>query len=208
MASWGNGALAEEKSAQAKAVTPTPNQTPQPSHANSDSTSNTHTLVITATKSGFEMNFSRFGDYLSQTIASPKADLDKDGQTSLLEAYLLASRMTAEFYQTDNRLATEQALLDDNADGFGTPAAFFQGVRAVKKATNNATPDGLAAHQIHLVPSQRERNMPADLKAKRSALERQLALLRDKRASLGDDAYFKQVEAIAIQLAELYEKID
>ena len=41
-------------------------------------------IVITATKSGFELNFARFGKYLAAAIAEPRADLDKDGQTSLL----------------------------------------------------------------------------------------------------------------------------
>ncbi len=47
-------------------------------------------VVLSATRSGHEYNFSRFGDALSQSIADPAADLDKDGQTSLLEAFLLA----------------------------------------------------------------------------------------------------------------------
>ena len=165
-------------------------------------------IAITATKSGHEMNFSRFGDFLSASIADPKADIDKDGQTSLLEAYLLASQRTQAFYDTDNRLATEQALLDDNGDGFGTPAAFFKGVRAVKKAENSASLDRLTSHQIHLVPSERERNMPPAIKAKRNALERKLEVLRQKRNALGDDSYFKLVEPIAYELAKLYDLLD
>src|SRR5579885_1357331 len=42
-------------------------------------------IVITATRSGGEVNFTRFGRYISEAIADPRADLDKDGQTSLLE---------------------------------------------------------------------------------------------------------------------------
>ena len=48
-------------------------------------------VVVTASKSGFEHNFARFGDYLSGAIADPKADLDKDDETSLLEAFLMAA---------------------------------------------------------------------------------------------------------------------
>jgi hypothetical protein len=36
------------------------------------------------------MNFARFGDYLSQSIIDAAADLDKDDQTSLWEAFLMA----------------------------------------------------------------------------------------------------------------------
>jgi len=38
-------------------------------------------------------------------LPDPLADLDKDGQTSLLEALLMASRRVAEFYETEGRLA-------------------------------------------------------------------------------------------------------
>ena len=40
-----------------------------------------------------------------------RADLDKDGQVSLLEAYLTACRQVDEFYSQEARLATEHALL-------------------------------------------------------------------------------------------------
>src|ERR1019366_7106008 len=76
-------------------------------------------VIITATRSGSEVNATRFGGYLAKAIADPAADLDKDGQTSLLEAFLLASRETQQFYREAGRLATEHALLDDNGDGLG-----------------------------------------------------------------------------------------
>ena len=91
-------------------------------------------VVVTATKSGYELNYARFGDYLSAPSPTPAADLDKDEQTSLLEAFLLASGRVAEFYEQEARLATETALIDDNGDGQGTPAAWFRGVRAVRRA--------------------------------------------------------------------------
>ena len=87
--------------------------------------SGTNRVIITATRSGSEVNATRFGGYLAKAIADPSADLDKDGQTSLLEAFLLASRQTQQFYKEAGRLATEHALLDDNGDGLGTPADWF-----------------------------------------------------------------------------------
>ena len=41
-------------------------------------------VVVTATRSGVEVNFSRFGQHMAEAIGSTEADLDKDGQTSLL----------------------------------------------------------------------------------------------------------------------------
>nr|MDQ3624677.1 hypothetical protein [Verrucomicrobiota bacterium] len=108
-------------------------------------------VVVTATRSGSEHNYARFGRFFSQAIADPAADLDKDGQVSVLEAYLAAAQAVAEFYKNEGRLATEHALLDDNGDGLGTPADWFRGVRAVKKARDDAELDGLRAHQMHLI---------------------------------------------------------
>jgi len=164
--------------------------------------------VIVATKSGHEYNFARFGDYLSSAIADLKADLDKDDQTSLLEAFLMAAGGVNEFYKTEARLATEHALLDDNGDKLGTPVEFFQGVRAVKSAKSGAAPDGLVAAQLVLVRSQNEEKLPAATRARRDELERDLAELRLKKAKLSEAEYFGLLEPLLVELARLYESAD
>jgi hypothetical protein len=163
-------------------------------------------VVVTATRSGDEQNFARFGEYLAGTIADPAADLDKDGQTSLLEAYLAAGARLAEFYETDARLATEHPLLDDNGDGLGTPAEWFRGIHATKRARTGAPADGLRAHQLHLVPSDRERDVPPDLLARRDALERRVEALRDQKASMSEDDYYARLEPLMLDLARLYRE--
>jgi hypothetical protein len=165
-------------------------------------------VIVTATKNGHEQNYARFGDYLSQAIADPKADLDKDDQTSLLEAWLTASRKTEEFYKTEARLATEHSLLDDNGDQLGTRTDFFQGVRPVKKAADGGSVDGYRAHQFHLVRSETERNMPSDLRRQRDELELQVIQLRDLKAEFTEDEYYQKLEAILLQLATLYEEAE
>jgi hypothetical protein len=163
-------------------------------------------IIVTATRSGHEENFSRFGQYMSKAITDPAADLDKDGQTSLLEAFIMASRGVAEFYETEGRLVTEHALLDDNGDGLGTPAEFFRGVSAVKKPADGGSVDGLRAHQIHLVRSEREQKMPAPLRAKRDELEKAIAQLRDSKEKLGEEEYYRQLEPLMLELAKLYSE--
>lgn len=167
--------------------------------------SGTNRVVVTATKSGFEHNFARFGDYLSAAIADPAADLDKDEQTSLLEAFLRASAQTQEFYAEDARLATEHALLDDNGDGLGTPGDWFHGVRAVKVAKEGATADGLRAGQLTFLRSTRERQLPAEARARRDELERKVAELRERKASQDEEAYYGQLEKLLVELARIYE---
>jgi len=162
-------------------------------------------VIITATRSGSEVNATRFGGYLAQAIADPAADLDKDGQTSLLEAFLAASRQVDQFYQEQGRVLTEHALLDDNGDGFGTPAQWFRGVRAVKAAADGKSVDGLRAHQMFLVPGPRERQFSPEIRAHRDALEVQLDALRSRKTTLNEDEYYRQLEVILLETARLYE---
>jgi hypothetical protein len=162
-------------------------------------------IVVTATRSGQEVNFARFGDALSQAIADAGADLDKDGQTSLLEAWLLASRQTEEFYSTAGRLATEHALLDDTGDGRGVGPDAFIGVRPVKRAGDDQPIDGYRAHQVHLVRSEREQQLPPDIRERRDRLELEMFELRDRKSQMPDEEYQQRLETILVKLAELYE---
>ena len=162
-------------------------------------------VVVTATRSGQEVNFTRFGGHFADAISSAEADLDKDGQTSLLEAYLVASSRVAEFYTTEGRLATEHALLDDNGDGLGTPPDWFRGVRAVKKAKEGASADGLRAHQFVLVRSEQERRLPPAVRAKRDELELAIGKLRDQKSEMPEPEYYKLLEPMLLDLARLYQ---
>lgn len=168
--------------------------------------SGTSRVVVTATRSGSEVNFARFGDYLSTAIADVTADLDKDGQTSLLEAFLAASHRTLEFYKQQNRLASEHALLDDNGDKQGIGADWFEGIRATRSARGNVPLDGPRAHQWHLVISAAEQTMSTDDRAKRDTLELAIESLRQKKASMPEDDYYASLEPLLRELARLYEK--
>jgi hypothetical protein len=163
-------------------------------------------VIITATKSGYEVNATRFGNYFARAVADPAADLDQDGQTSLLEAFLMASRQVDDFYKEAGRLATEHALLDDNGDGLGTPADWFKGVRAVQKAADGKTVDGVHAHQMFLVRSAAEKELSPELRSRRDELESQLSALRDRKSQLKEDDYYNQLEKILVEVAKLYEK--
>jgi hypothetical protein len=163
-------------------------------------------VVITATRAGSENNFARFGDFMSAAVADPAADLDKDGQTSLLEAFIAASHRVEEFYKQDARLATEHALLEDNGDGLGIPADWFQGTRATKAAKDGAPLDGLRAHQWALVMSDAEKSLPPEFRAARDKLELDVEGLRAKKGKLPEAEYYAQLEPLLVRLAKLYQQ--
>jgi len=165
-------------------------------------------VVVTATQSGFEYNFARFGGFLSQAIGDTSGDLDKDGQTSLLEAWLAAAKQTQSFYESESRLATEHALLDDNGDGKGTPADWFRGIYVTKASKDGAIPDGTLANQFILVPGEHEAQLSAQQLQKRDELEQQLAQLRQQKSDLSEEDYLRQLREILIPLARLYQSAE
>lgn len=164
-------------------------------------------VIISATRTGNEQNFTRFGRYFAETLTDPKGDLDQDGQTSLLEAFLSAAAQVAEFYKTEGRLATEHALLDDNGDGLGTPADWFRGTRATKQARNGASLDGARARQFHLVRSEAEQKLTAEQRARRDEIELAIENLRATKTKLGEAEYYRRLEALMLELARVYSPV-
>lgn len=161
-------------------------------------------VIVSATRSGYEQNYARFGQYFAAAMLDPKSDLDQDGQTSLLEAFLSASTRVLEFYKTEGRLSTEHALIDDNSDGLGTPSDWFRGTRATKKAKDGGALDGLRAKQFHLIRSPAEQKLSVEQRARRDELELSIEALREKKAKLSEPAYYAELEKLMLELAKVY----
>ena len=157
-------------------------------------------VIISATKGADEIYYTRFGEYFAPAIAGlPEADLDQDQQVSLLEAFLHASKKVTEFYEQEERLATEHALIEDNGDGIGTRSEVFEGVKA-----SDPKADGARAGQIALVLSDEEMKLTDAQRQQRDALERELEVLKGKRAAMDEDAYYTDLEKLLRELAALY----
>jgi hypothetical protein len=165
-------------------------------------------VVVTATKSGSELNFARFGGFLGEALKASDADLDRDGQTSLLEGWLAATRRVGAFYEEAGRIATEHALLEDNGDGLGIRAEAYEGLELRQRPAEGREADGLRAHQICLVPSEEEKRMPTPLRARRDALELDLAALKAKKAAMIAEAYASELEVILLKLARVYQEAE
>lgn len=161
-------------------------------------------IIITATRSGHETNYARFGGYFAQAIASTEADIDRDGQTSLLESFVTAARRVRAFYDENARLVTEHPLIDDNGDGQGTPADWFRGTRVIRQPEGSHEPDGDRARLIALVPTEAERELAPEQRERRDQLERELAALRARKEAMASEAYDAALEAILRQLASVY----
>ena len=165
-------------------------------------------VVATATKSGYEQNFCRFGGYMAAALGQAEADLDKDGAVSVLEAFLIASRQAAEFYRENDRLVSENALLDDNGDGMGTPADWFRGVRTQKKAKGKSSADGKLSRLVFPVIPPAEKDIPAPLRKKRLAAEAKIETLRSLKKTLDGETYYRDLEKLFLELATLNDEIE
>lgn len=166
----------------------------------------TNRVIVTATKSGWEENYARFGKYFAAALRDPTSDLDKDGQVSVLEGFLSASHQANQFYKDEKRLATEHSLLDDNGDGKGTPPNFFTGVRPTKKAEGGGQIDGFRAHQLHFVQSPDERELTPEKRRRRDELEKALEQLRTRKTTLAEVEYLAELEKILLEIARIYQR--
>jgi len=144
----------------------------------------------------------------SQALGQAGADLDKDGAVSVLEAFLLASRQAGEFYRENDRLVSENALLDDNGDGMGTPADWFRGVRTQKKAKGKSSADGKLSRLVFPVIPPAEKDIPAPLRKKRLTTEAKIETLRSLKKTLEAEIYYRDIEKLFLELAALNDEIE
>jgi hypothetical protein len=171
-------------------------------------------IVVTATRSGQEQNFARFGEYLPEALGDPNADLDHDGEVSLLEAVLKASNDTKDFYLSEGRIQTEHALLDDNGDKLGTPAEMLGSVlrgtpvQAAEKPKSNEPPpkvDGDIAATTILIPSSTAAELLPEERERRASIDTEVRALRRSKNSMKEVEYFEKLEARMLELAAIYD---
>ncbi len=160
-------------------------------------------IIVTATKSGSEQNYSRFGDYFSRSIGVSTSDLDHDGSVSILEAFLVASRGLSNWYVEEGRLASEQALIDDNGDKRGTPANFFRGVRAAKAPTDGLKVDGRFANRVFVDNPLEVTSLTPERQALVADLEQKIDALREQKSAIEEASYYAQLEHLMLELAKV-----
>jgi len=159
-------------------------------------------VVIAATKSGSERNATVFARYWVEALRDPTADTDKNETISALEAYRYAEQKTAQFYETQKRLATEHAMLEDTGKGDGV------------KQPSPQNGHGLAASQFALLRLEaNSKAMAADpakqaLLKQREDLEGRIDRLKYERAALQADDYRKQLRALLTELAKVQAELD
>jgi hypothetical protein len=135
--------------------------------------------IITATRSGMERNETVFGRFFVASFAGDGADLDKDGRTTMLEAFQYAQREVERHYKDANHLQTEHSVLGGDQE----LARGFYLVAATSGATASSSAEVRA------------------LIEQRTQIEGRIEALRARRASLAGADYEKQMEDLLVELA-------
>jgi len=154
-------------------------------------------IVVTATRNGQETNATRFAGFFISALNATDADTDQDGHTSVLEAFVYASRLTGDFYKQAGRLATEHALLDDNGDGVGHEKA-EAGEGLLARATYL---DSLSVAEAAATAASEK------LLKERTRLEGEIEQLIARKSSMPEAEYEATLERLFIELAKVNRTI-
>jgi hypothetical protein len=160
-------------------------------------------IVVTATKSAYERNESQFARFFVDALDKDgAADVDKDGRVSLLEAYRYAATETRRSYESDERLLTEHAQLDDDGNGKGSDLP-----------DGRSAGDGLLSRRFFLdAGAGAGRATSSDprvnkLYTDKFEVEDRIDALKQRKASMKEDAYYSELETLLVSLARLAREI-
>lgn len=158
-------------------------------------------VVITATKAGSEKNATVFARYWADALRDPAADQDKNDAVSALEAFRFAERKVTDFYDTQKRLATEHALLEDTGKGEGERAPSPENGEGKLAGTFTVVRLGANADAAR-DPARRP------LLARKEELEQAIDKLKYEKAAMPAQEYKKQLTALLLELAKTQEALD
>jgi hypothetical protein len=158
-------------------------------------------IVITATKTGTEKNATVFARYWVEALGDASTDTDKNEMVSALEAFQYADRKTAAFYESQKRLATEHAVIEDT------------GKKEAVRAASTENGEGLLAANfvlLRLGAAQKAANDPAKraLLEKKEGLEQKIDILKYQKAAMSAEDYKKQLSDALLELAKTQEELD
>ena len=153
-------------------------------------------VVITATKTGTEKNATVFARFFIEALRDPAADTDKNESISVLEAFRYAEEKTGKYFETQKRLATEHALIEDTGKGEGV------------KAPSAENGEGLIAGRqvlLHLGSVASIVNDPEKQKLlkRKDELETQIDELKYRKAAIPQREYQQQMRQLLLDLANV-----
>ena len=158
-------------------------------------------VVITATKTGTERNATIFPRYWIEALRDPAADSDKNETISALEAFHYAQHKIAEYYESQKRISTEHALIEDTGKGTGVRDPSAENSEGLRAAAFPLVRLG-AAKSMANNPEKRK------LLDKKEQIEQQIDQLKFNKAMLAPEEYKKTLTGLLLELAKTQEELD
>jgi hypothetical protein len=126
-------------------------------------------------------------------LQQKRADIDRNARVSVLEVFNYASGQVAQWYRDQDRLSTENAVLDDSGDGLFT------------REPGTGQPDGLLAEiaYINVISAGTQKTSAEALRltAQMQSIEREIFILRNQKVNYLEEDYWNRLEALLIDLA-------
>jgi hypothetical protein len=136
---------------------------------------------MTATRSGEQSNVTVFGAYLVDALGAADADLNRDGDLSLTEAFEYAESAVADHYESRRLMATEHPQLVNARSLFVLSSLEQPGLRDPTRAA---------------ALEERER------------VEAAIEALKDRKQTLSVEDYFAELQHLLLELALIEERLD
>jgi len=140
--------------------------------------------VVTATKSGGEINAVRFPEFLSKAMESSVADTDRNEILTLAEVYRYTNEKTQTYYEDQKLLASEHARI------------------------SGENPERIAMARLGSLKTASDNPAVAALLDRRLVLEDQFLALKARKPEMETQVYFDELEPLLVSIAKLQQEID
>lgn len=140
--------------------------------------------VVTATKSGGELNAVRFPEYLAKAMETAVADTDRNEILTLAEVFRYTNEQTQKYYEDQKLLASEHARLTGDS------------------------PERLALARLGSLRTAKDDPVVAALLDKRLVLEESFLALKEKKSTMDTADYYAELETVLLSIARLQQEID
>jgi len=140
--------------------------------------------VVTATKSGGQVNAVRFPEFLASAMESSVADVDRNELLTLAEVWRFSNEQTQKYYKDKKLIAAEQARI------------------------NSDEPNQITLARLGALRNAKDNPVVAALLDERLVLEAQFASLKSKKPDMDTQAYYAALEPLLVSIAKLQQKID
>lgn len=145
---------------------------------------NENRIIVTATRNGNEKNATEFGPFFASALTSETADLNKNNNVSIQEAFDFAERSVNEFFESSGKLATEHPQIR----GEGATSFTLARVQAVELSDDNPRISSLLTRRLEL--------------------DAEIESLQLRRNEFPNSEYIQRLQALILQSAQVSEEIE